>query len=91
MNTADLDQHLGLAGEPNITGVLLAETVISKAIGVLMAGSRTREWAYTGLDALANSAHTDRITEATTILTVLTDTCAAWVTRYFSCATPLTR
>lgn len=72
LDAADLDQHQGLAGEPDITGVIQAERIISQAIGVLIAGGRTREQANTELDTLAETAHTDRTTQAARILTALT-------------------
>ncbi|XAS74888.1 hypothetical protein V3G39_09400 [Dermatophilaceae bacterium Sec6.4] len=71
LDGADLDHHHGLAGEPDITGILQDQAVISEAIGVLIAGGRTREQASTELDTLAGAAHTDRVTEATAILTAL--------------------
>lgn len=71
-DTADLDQHLGLAHEPDITGVIRAETVIGEAVGVLIAGGSTREQAHAELDTLANAATTDRVTEASRILTTRT-------------------
>lgn len=71
-DAGDLDQHRGLAGESDITGVLHAETVIHEAIGVFIARGRTHEQARAELDTLADAAHTDRITEAADILTALT-------------------
>lgn len=70
-DAADLDQHRGLAGEPNITGVLHSETVIHEAIGVLIARGRTPEQADAELDTLADAAHTHRADEASRILTIL--------------------
>lgn len=69
---AGLDQHQGLAGEPDITGAIQDESVISEAIGVLIDRGHTRDQAYTELGNLADAAHTDRITEATALLTTLT-------------------
>lgn len=66
----DLDQHRNL--QPDITGVLQAESVIHEAVGVLIARGHTREQAHTELASLAQSAHTDQITEATRILRNLT-------------------
>lgn len=72
LDGADLDQHHGLAGEPDITGGIHAESAISEAIGVLIDRGRTPDQASTELDTLAGAAHTDRITEATALLTALT-------------------
>ncbi|XAS75724.1 hypothetical protein V3G39_13830 [Dermatophilaceae bacterium Sec6.4] len=72
LDSADLDHHQSLAREPDITGVLQDQAVISQAIGVLLAGGCTREQANAELETLAQEAHTDRITEAARILTVLT-------------------
>ncbi len=72
LDTADLDNHHQLAREPDTTTALQAQTVISEAIGVLIAGGRTREQAYTELDTLADAAHTHRGVEASRILTTLT-------------------
>ncbi|MEO8851828.1 MAG: hypothetical protein ABI360_08880 [Allobranchiibius sp.] len=71
-NDADLDQHLSLAREPDITGVMHAGTVIGEAVGVLLARGHTHEEAYGELDALVATADTDRLTEATGILAALT-------------------
>ncbi len=71
-DAADLDQHLGLAREPDITGVMRAGTVIGEAVGVLLAHGRTREGASAELDVLATRADTDRLTEATAILAAIT-------------------
>ncbi len=69
---ADLDQHQNLAGEPDITRVIQDQSVIDQAIGVLIAGGHTREQAHAELDTLAEGRHTNRLTEATTLLTNLT-------------------
>lgn len=70
-DSADLNRHLGLAGEPDITGVIQADTVVGEAVGVLLARGRTHQEAYAELDALCGAAHTDRVTEATGILATL--------------------
>lgn len=69
---ADLDQHRGLAMELDITGVLGADRMIDEAIGVLIARGRTREEAVAEIDTLADTAHINRATAATTILATLT-------------------
>lgn len=69
--TGDLDQHLGSAWDPDVTGILHAEPTISGAVGVLIDRGRTHEQAHAELDTLADAAHTDRVTEATRILTSL--------------------
>lgn len=68
----ELDQHRGLAGEADITGLLEAESSVGEAIGVLIARGRTREQAYAELDLLADDARTDRATEADRVLAALT-------------------
>lgn len=70
--TVDLDQHRGLAGESDITGLLQDRTAVDEAIGVLIGRGRTREQASAELDTLADTAHTDRATEGARILTALT-------------------
>lgn len=70
-DAADIDQHRGLAGEGDISGVLQAETAIHEAVGVLIARGRTREQAYAELDTLAVAAHTHRGAEALRILAAL--------------------
>lgn len=69
---ADLDQHRGLAMELDITGVLGADRLINEAIGVLLARGRTHSQAVAEIDTLADTAHTNRATAATTILATLT-------------------
>lgn len=69
----DLDKHRGLVDEPNITGVIQAESIVGEAVGVLIAHGHTRNQAYTELDRMAELADTDRITEATAILDGLTN------------------
>lgn len=69
---ADLDQHRGLAGESDTSGLLHARTEIGEAIGVLVAQGRTREQASAELDALAEAASTGRAAEASRILSTLT-------------------
>lgn len=71
-DSADLDQHRGMAYEPDIVGVLQAESIVGEAIGVLIAHGHTREQAYVELDLMAELAGTDRITEANAILATLT-------------------
>lgn len=72
LDAADLDQHHHLAREPDTTAPLQARTVTSEAVGVLIAGGRTREQAYAELDTLADAAHTHRAVEASRILNTLT-------------------
>lgn len=63
-DAGDLDQHQRMAAEADITGALSTESTINEAIGVLIDRGHTPEQAYAELDALADAAHTDRITEA---------------------------
>ncbi|MEO8751032.1 MAG: hypothetical protein ABI384_11595 [Allobranchiibius sp.] len=72
LDSAGLDRHQSLARKPDITGVIQDESMISEAIGVLIGRGNTREQAHTELDTLAQEATTDRVTEATRILTTLT-------------------
>lgn len=71
LGATDLDQHLGLARAPDITGVVHADTAVHEAVGVLIDRGRTREEAFAELDAIAEAARTDRVTEATGILAAL--------------------
>lgn len=68
----ELDQQVGVALKPDITGVLQAERTIGEALGVLLARGRTRAQASAERDTLAGAAHTDRHTAAADILTALT-------------------
>lgn len=72
LEAAALDQHHHLAREPDTTTPLHARTVVSEAVGVLIAGGRTREQAHTELDTLADAAHTHPGIEASRILNALT-------------------
>ncbi|XAS74900.1 hypothetical protein V3G39_09460 [Dermatophilaceae bacterium Sec6.4] len=72
LDPADLDQHLSLAGEPDVTGVLQADRTIGEAVGVLIDRGHTHDQAYAELDALAMAANTNRTTEASQILVTLT-------------------
>lgn len=71
LDAGDLDQHLTLAREPDITGVLHIRTSIHEAIGVLITRGRTHQQAFAELDTLADAAHTDRAVEASRILAAL--------------------
>lgn len=70
-DSADLDQHRGMAYERDIMGVIQAESVVGEATGVLIARGHTREQAHAELDVMAELANTDRVTEATALLATL--------------------
>lgn len=71
LGEAELDRHRSLAHESDITGVVQTQATTDEAIGVLIAGGRTREQASTELDSLAGAARTSRTTEAARIMATL--------------------
>lgn len=72
LSTIDLDQHLSVVADPDAPGALRAASMISEAIGVLIARGRTPEQARRDLDTHATDAGTDRHAAAELLLAGLT-------------------
>ncbi len=68
---AELDQHRGLPAQADITGAVTDGSNIHQALGVLIAGGRTREQADARLDALSGHAQSSRAVAARRLLSVL--------------------